>query len=33
MSFDVEKVGIKDVIEKVDQHSRLLSRQEILSGN
>lgn len=33
MKLDAEKLGIKGVVEEVDRHSRMLSRQEELSGN
>jgi len=33
MKLDAEKLGIKGVIEEVDRHSRILSRQEELNGN
>ncbi|KAL2357688.1 hypothetical protein BJ546DRAFT_322817 [Cryomyces antarcticus] len=33
MSLDLEKLKIKDVQEEVDRHSRLLARQEELTGN
>ncbi|TVY24998.1 54S ribosomal protein, mitochondrial [Lachnellula hyalina] len=33
MKLDAEKLGIKGVIEEVDRHSRILSRQEELTGN
>jgi len=33
MKLDAEKLGIKGVIEEVDRHSRVLSRQEELTGN
>ncbi len=33
MKLDPEKLGIKGVIEEVDRHSRILSRQEELTGN
>jgi len=33
MKLDAEKLGIKGVVEEVDRHSRILSRQEELSGN
>ena len=33
MQLDVEKLGVKGVIEEVDRHSRILSRQEALTGN
>jgi large subunit ribosomal protein L53 len=33
MKLDVEKLGIKGVVEEVDRHSRILSRQEELNGN
>ncbi len=31
-AFDLGKLGIKDVVEEVDRHSRLLRRKEELSG-
>ncbi|TVY60666.1 54S ribosomal protein L44 [Lachnellula suecica] len=33
MKLDAEKLGIKGVVEEVDRHSRILSRQEELTGN
>ncbi|KAI9806830.1 MAG: 39S ribosomal protein L44, mitochondrial [Piccolia ochrophora] len=33
MKLDVDHMGIKDVMEEVDRHSRILNRQEALSGN
>lgn len=33
MNLDSEKLGIKGVIEEVDRHSRILARQEELTGN
>jgi large subunit ribosomal protein L53 len=33
MKLDAEKLGIKGVMEEVDRHSRILSRQEELTGN
>jgi large subunit ribosomal protein L53 len=33
MKLDTEKLGIKGVAEEVDRHSRILSRQEELTGN
>jgi large subunit ribosomal protein L53 len=33
MKLDSEKLGIKGVIEEVDRHSRILSRQDELTGN
>ena len=33
MNLDAEKLGIKGVMEEVDRHSRVLSRQESLTGN
>lgn len=33
MKLDAEKLGIKDVIEEVDRHSRLLNRANELNGN
>jgi large subunit ribosomal protein L53 len=33
MRLDAEKLGITGVIEEVDRHSRILARQEELSGN
>ncbi|PBP26926.1 hypothetical protein BUE80_DR002115 [Diplocarpon rosae] len=33
MKLDAEKMGIKGVVEEVDRHSRILSRQEELTGN
>ncbi|KAI9745219.1 MAG: 39S ribosomal protein L44, mitochondrial [Claussenomyces sp. TS43310] len=33
MKLDAETLGIKGVMEEVDRHSRLLARQEELSGN
>ena len=33
LTLDAEKLGIKGVVEEVDRHSRILSRQEELSGN
>ena len=32
MNLDLNKLMIKDVMEEVDRHSRLLSRQEELSA-
>ncbi|KAI9851771.1 MAG: 39S ribosomal protein L44, mitochondrial [Thelocarpon superellum] len=32
MTLDVEKLGVKGVVEEVDRHSRSLSRQEALTG-
>ena len=31
--LDVEKLNIKDVMEEVDRHSRVLNRQADLLGN
>lgn len=31
--FDLGKLGIKDVVEEVDRHSRMLQRKAELSGN
>ncbi|KAI9720359.1 MAG: hypothetical protein M1812_002864 [Candelaria pacifica] len=33
MHLDTEKLGIKEIMEEVDRHSRILSRQEELTGN
>lgn len=33
LDMDLEKLKIKDVMEEVDRHSRLLARQEELTGN
>ncbi|KAF8857012.1 mitochondrial ribosomal protein L44 [Acephala macrosclerotiorum] len=33
MKLDTEKLGIKGVTEEVDRHSRILARQEELTGN
>lgn len=33
MKLDTEKLGIKGVQEEVDRHSRILSRQEELTGS
>ena len=33
MSLDVEKLSVRDVIEEVDRHSRVLNREAALSGN
>lgn len=33
MRLDAEKLGIKGVVEEVDRHSRILSRQAELTGN
>jgi large subunit ribosomal protein L53 len=33
MKLDTEKLGMKGVSEEVDRHSRILSRQEELTGN
>ncbi|MCJ1361298.1 39S ribosomal protein L44, mitochondrial [Acarospora aff. strigata] len=33
MKLDTEKLRIKDVMEEVDRHSRMLHRQEALTGN
>lgn len=33
MKLDTEKLKIKDVMEEVDRHSRMLHRQEELTGN
>jgi len=33
MTLDTEKLGIKGVQEEVDRHSRILNRQEELTGN
>jgi len=33
MNLDVDKLKIKDVIEQVDRHSRMLGRQDELGGN
>ena len=33
MELDTEKLGIKDVMEEVDRHSRLLNRQAELAGS
>ena len=32
MKLDAEKLGIKGVVEEVDRHSRILSRQDELNG-
>jgi large subunit ribosomal protein L53 len=32
MKLDLEKLKIKDVVEEVDRHSRLLARKEELSS-
>ena len=31
--LDVEKLGVKGVLEEVARHSRILTRQEALNGN
>ncbi|KAI9640868.1 39S ribosomal protein L44, mitochondrial [Ciborinia camelliae] len=33
MNLDAEKLGIRGVSDEVDRHSRILARQEELSGN
>ena len=33
MSLDTEKMGINDVVEEVDRHSRMLNRKADLGGN
>ncbi|KAI9749586.1 MAG: 39S ribosomal protein L44, mitochondrial [Lichina confinis] len=33
MSLDVEKLSVRDIIEEVDRHSRVLNREAALSGN
>lgn len=33
MKLDLEKFKIKDIQEEVDRHSRVLKRQEELTGN
>lgn len=33
MKLDTEKLKIKDVMEEVDRHSRMLHRQEELTGS
>lgn len=33
MKLDAEKLGIKGVVEEVDRHSRILSREEELNGS
>jgi large subunit ribosomal protein L53 len=33
MTLDSEKLGIKGVMEEVDRHSRILARQQELTGN
>ncbi len=33
MKLDTEKLKINDVMEEVNRHSRMLHRQEELSGN
>ncbi|KAL9014931.1 MAG: hypothetical protein Q9173_000436 [Seirophora scorigena] len=33
MELDAEKLSVKDVMEEVDRHSRVLKRQADLSGN
>ncbi len=33
MVLDTEKLGIKDVVEEMDRHSRMLSRKAELTGN
>ena len=33
MQLDAEKMSIKDLMEEVDRHSRLLRRQADLAGN
>lgn len=33
MDLDPQKLSIKDVMEEVDRHSRLLKRQADLAGN
>jgi large subunit ribosomal protein L53 len=32
MKLDTEKIGIKDIMEEVDRHSRLLKRKADLGG-
>lgn len=32
MKLDAEKLGMKGIAEEVDRHSRILSRQEELTG-
>ena len=31
--LDTEKMGIKDIMEEVDRHSRMLNRKAELTGN
>jgi large subunit ribosomal protein L53 len=33
MKLDSEQLGIKGVMEELDRHSRILARQEELTGN
>jgi len=33
MKLDTEELGINGVVQEVDRHSRILARQEELSGN
>ena len=33
MRLDTEKLKIRDVMEEVDRHSRMLDRKEALAGN
>lgn len=33
MNLDTEKLKIKEIMDEVDRHSRVLNRQEELSGN
>lgn len=33
MQLDAEKMSIKDLMEEVDRHSRILKRQADLAGN
>ena len=32
MKLDLEKLKIKEIMEEVDRHSRMLNRQEALNG-
>ena len=33
MQLDTEKLKLRDVVEEVDRHSRILNRQADLAGN
>lgn len=33
MDLDTEKLNLKDIVEEVDRHSRMLNRKADLTGN